>query len=57
MRAREMAAPRNYRLVHADALVQRVRIWLRLPVPQPGRARDDAEAALQIARFCNYAWA
>ena len=56
-RAREMAAPRNYRLVHADALVQRARIWLSLPEPQPGRARDDAEAALQIARFCNYAWA
>ena len=56
-RAREMAAPRNYRLVHADALVQRARIWLSLPAPQPGRARDDAEAALQIARFCNYAWA
>ena len=56
-RAREMAAPRNYRLVHADALVQRARIWMSLPKPQPGKARDDAEAALQIARFCSYAWA
>ncbi len=56
-RARKMAAPRNYRLVHADVLVQRARIWLSLPKPQPGRARDDAEAALQIALFCNYAWA
>jgi tetratricopeptide (TPR) repeat protein len=36
-RAREMAAPRNYRLVHADVLVQRARIWLSLPKPQPGR--------------------
>ena len=36
---------------------QRARIWLSLPEPQPGRARDDAEAALQLAEFCNYAWA
>lgn len=56
-RAREMAAPRKYRLVHADVLVQRARIWLGLPEPQSGRARDDAEAALELARFCNYAWA
>ncbi|NTV67629.1 MAG: SIR2 family protein [Chlorobaculum sp.] len=56
-RARELAAPRKYRMVHADALVQRARLWLSLPEPQPGRARDDAEAALQLAEFCNYAWA
>ena len=56
-RARELAAPRQYRLVHADALVQRARIWLQLFQPDAGRARDDAEAALQLAQTCGYAWA
>ena len=56
-RARELAAPRNYRLVHADALLQRARLWLQLPKPDARRARDDAEAALHLAQFCNYAWA
>jgi hypothetical protein len=52
----ELAAPRNYRLVHADALLQRARLWLRLPKPEARRARDDAEAAIGLAQFCNYAW-
>ena len=56
-RARELAAHRNYRLVHTDALLQRARLWLGLPQPQYSLARDDAEAALQLAQFCNYAWA
>jgi tetratricopeptide (TPR) repeat protein len=53
-RAFQLAAPRNYRLVHADALTVRARIWLA--VAKAARARDDAEAALQLAEFCGYAW-
>jgi hypothetical protein len=35
----------------------RARLWLRLPEPDARRARDDAEAAIGLAQFCNYAWA
>jgi tetratricopeptide (TPR) repeat protein len=56
-RAMELAAPRKYRLVHADALNLRARISLERPAPDPAGARDDAEAALQLAEFCEYAWA
>ncbi len=56
-RALELAAPRNYRLVHADALNLRARIALERPNPDPAAARDDAEAALGLAEFCEYAWA
>jgi tetratricopeptide (TPR) repeat protein len=55
-RALELAAPRNYRLVHADALNLRARIALERPNPDPAAARDDAEAALGLAEFCEYAW-
>jgi tetratricopeptide (TPR) repeat protein len=55
-RALHLAAARKYRLVHADALIQRARIRLGLPTREPSRARDDAEAALQLAQFCSYAW-
>lgn len=62
-RARELAAPRKYRLVHADALVQRARYWLSLPETNPCIVRNntneawgDAQGALQLAESCNYAW-
>ncbi len=55
-RGRHLAAPRNYRLVHADALLQRARIWLHPMALEPGPARDDAEAALHLADSCSYAW-
>ncbi|HEY0078878.1 MAG TPA: SIR2 family protein [Pyrinomonadaceae bacterium] len=53
-----LAAPRGMRLVHADALVLRGRA--RLLEGQPdgaGRALDDAEEALRLARECGYPWA
>jgi tetratricopeptide (TPR) repeat protein len=54
-RALDLAAPRNYRLIHADSLVLRARIALaRGDAPA---ARNDAESALQIAEPCEYAWA
>jgi len=56
-RAWQLAAPRKYRLVQADALSVRARAWLERPEPDPARARDDAEAALQLAEFSAYAWA
>jgi len=56
-RALELAAPRNYRLAHADALNLRARIALERPDSNPSAARDDAEAALALAEFCEYAWA
>jgi hypothetical protein len=56
-RALQLAAPRNYRLIHADALNLRARIKLEHPNPDPTGARDDAEAALQLADFCDYHWA
>jgi tetratricopeptide (TPR) repeat protein len=55
-RALELAAPRNYRLVHADALNLRARIAFERPKPDPAAARDDAEAALGLAELCEYAW-
>jgi tetratricopeptide (TPR) repeat protein len=55
-RALELAAPRNYRLVHADALNLRARIALERPDSNPYAAGDDAEAALVLAEFCEYAW-
>jgi tetratricopeptide (TPR) repeat protein len=56
-RALQLAAPRKYRLVQADALNLRARLWLQGSDPDPARARDDAEAALQLAELCGYAWA
>jgi tetratricopeptide (TPR) repeat protein len=56
-RALDLAAPRNYRLIHADALNLRARIALDRPDPDPNGVRDDAEAALQLAEWCEYAWA
>ena len=56
-RALQLAAPRNYRLIHADALNIRARIKLDRPNTDPIGARDDAEAALQLADYCDYHWA
>ena len=63
--ALRLAAPRDMRLDHADALVQRARIRLDRaqagPSPASGtdadRAGDDLDAAVTIARDCGYAWA
>jgi tetratricopeptide (TPR) repeat protein len=54
-RALYLAAPRNYRLIHADALVLRARIAVARR--DATAARNDAESALQIAELCEYAWA
>ena len=54
-RALDLAAPRNYRLIHADGLVLRARI--ALAGGDAIAARNDAESALQIAEPCEYAWA
>jgi tetratricopeptide (TPR) repeat protein len=54
-RALDLAAPRNYRLIHADGLVLRARIALARG--DAIAARNDAESALQIAEPCEYAWA
>jgi hypothetical protein len=54
-RALDLAAPRNYRLSHADALVLRARIALARR--DPATARNDAESSLEIAEDCEYAWA
>ncbi len=54
-RALDLAAPRNYRLIHADALVLRARVALARG--DAITARNDAESALQIAEPCEYAWA
>jgi tetratricopeptide (TPR) repeat protein len=54
-RALDLAAPRNYRLIHADGLVLRARIALARGDAAAGR--NDAESALQIAEPCEYAWA
>jgi tetratricopeptide (TPR) repeat protein len=54
-RALDLAAPRNYRLIHADGLVLRARIVLA--GKDATAARNDAEGALQIAELCEYAWA
>ena len=54
-RTLDLAAPRNYRLIHADALVLRSRIALARG--DSIAARNDAESALQIAEPCEYAWA
>jgi len=54
-RALDLAAPRNYRPIHADALVLRARI--ALASNDATSARNDAESALQIAELCEYAWA
>ncbi len=55
-RALQLAAPRRYRLIHADAMNLRARIALDRRNPDPTDARDDAEAALQLANFCDYHW-
>lgn len=54
-RALDLAAPRNYRLIHADGLVLRARI--ALTGKDATSARNDCESALQIAGDCEYAWA
>lgn len=54
-RALDLAAPRNYRLWHADGLVLLARIALARG--DATSARNDAESALQIADSCEYAWA
>jgi tetratricopeptide (TPR) repeat protein len=54
-RALDLAAPRNYRLIHADGLVLRARIAHARG--DAAAARNDAESALQIADDCEYAWA
>jgi hypothetical protein len=51
----DLAAPRNYRLIHSDALVLRARIALARG--DATTARNDAEGARQLAEFCEYAWA
>jgi tetratricopeptide (TPR) repeat protein len=65
--ALRLAAPRQMRLDHADALALRGRLRLdrarasgadQQALRDAGwGARDDAEAALAIARDCGYAWA
>jgi hypothetical protein len=60
-----LAAPRQMKLDHADALLARARLelddadGLSLPLAETAanRAHDDAEAALTVARECGYAWA
>jgi tetratricopeptide (TPR) repeat protein len=64
--ALNIAAPRQMRLDHTDALLLRSRILLDEAVsgnfPDEGstrpseRAIDDADVALQIASECSYAW-
>lgn len=56
-RALQLASPRNYCLIHADALNLRARIKLERPEPDRTDARDDTEAALQLANYCDYHWA
>jgi hypothetical protein len=65
--ALSLAAPRQMRLDHADALLLRARLQLDQAADSnlvfvaaeeaANRASDDSDAALQIARECNYAWA
>lgn len=53
-----IAAPRNMRLVHADALIIRGRARMLDGRPESAaRALDDAEEALRLARECGYVWA
>lgn len=53
-----LAAPRGMRLVHADSFVLRGRAHLLEGRPDSGgRALDDADEALRLARECGYAWA
>ncbi|HEV3332261.1 MAG TPA: SIR2 family protein [Bryobacteraceae bacterium] len=54
-RALDLAAPRNYRLIHADGMVLRAQISLARG--DAATARNDAESALQIAEPCEYPWA
>jgi tetratricopeptide (TPR) repeat protein len=60
----QIAAPRQMRLHHIDALVARGRAVLaRTAIPagvsndDVSRVVDDAEAALRMARGCGYIWA
>jgi hypothetical protein len=56
--ALSLAAPRGMRLVHVDALILRGRArMLEGGVECAGRALDDADEALRLARECSYAWA
>jgi tetratricopeptide (TPR) repeat protein len=60
-----LAAPRQMKLDHADALLARARLeldrsfraTLAIAEASANRANDDAEAALTIARESGYAWA
>jgi tetratricopeptide (TPR) repeat protein len=54
-RGLDLAAPRNYRLFHADGLVLSARISLARGDATAGR--NDAESALQISEPCEYACA
>jgi tetratricopeptide (TPR) repeat protein len=55
--ALRIAAPRRYRLIHADALNLRASSWLARAPANVVAARDDAEAALHLAETSNYRWA
>jgi tetratricopeptide (TPR) repeat protein len=53
-----LAAPREMRLIYADALVLRGGAQLlKGTLNSASRAFDDAEYALRMARECSYAWA
>ena len=54
-RALSLASPRKYRLIHADVLNCRARVWLE-ERSMISRALDDAEAAEQVSLTCEYAW-
>ncbi|HEX2571945.1 MAG TPA: SIR2 family protein [Polyangia bacterium] len=65
--ALRIAAPRELRLHHADALVTRGRVLLiraqaltgdaAAPQRDIEKAQDDGEAGLALAKECGYAWA
>ncbi|MFC7333880.1 SIR2 family protein [Rhodocista pekingensis] len=52
--ALSIAAPREMRLIQADALILRGQV--RLALGDQDRAVDDGEAALRIALDCSYGW-
>jgi tetratricopeptide (TPR) repeat protein len=54
-RALQLSAPRKYRLIQVDALNARSRLICESS-KNMNSARDDAEAALILAEFCDYAW-
>jgi tetratricopeptide (TPR) repeat protein len=52
--ALSIAAPREMRLVHVDALILRGQVWCAQSALE--RAVDDGEAALRLAVACSYGW-